>query len=353
MSIYQDVIKQAFIFFPLVAILITLPYIAYNYYKYGSIISLRIAIIYSFVLYLLCTYFLVILPLPSIEDVQALTTPRAQLIPFTFISDIIKDSKIILDKPSTYLSFLHNNSFLQVIFNLFMTVPFGMYLRYYFKCDLKKTIILTFGLSLFFELTQLSGLYFIYPRSYRLFDVDDLIVNTSGGVLGYFIVIPFLKILPTRKKLDDISFERGHHISFSRRLYGITVDLMCVCILFLIINRVLHSFNLPDLQHVFLATLLLYFTFLPILWRGKTIGKYCNKTKVVSTSSETTKWYQYAIRYLSLFIMFILIFSIPDNFLSLMFFVFFSLYIVIIMIKKKTLFYEKLSKTKNISTIKE
>ena len=213
MSIYQDVIKQAFIFFPLVAILITLPYIAYNYYKYGSIISLRIAIIYSFVLYLLCTYFLVILPLPSIEDVQALTTPRAQLIPFTFISDIIKDSKIILDKPSTYLSFLHNNSFLQVIFNLFMTMPFGMYLRYYFKCDLKKTIILTFGLSLFFELTQLSGLYFIYPRSYRLFDVDDLIVNTSGGVLGYFIVIPFLKILPTRKKLDDISFERGHHIS--------------------------------------------------------------------------------------------------------------------------------------------
>ena len=31
-----------------------------------------------------------------------------------------------------------------------------------------------------FELTQLSGLYFIYPRSYRLADVNDLINNTVG-----------------------------------------------------------------------------------------------------------------------------------------------------------------------------
>ncbi|UPU40245.1 hypothetical protein MX850_02280 [Erysipelothrix sp. Poltava] len=35
-----------------------------------------------------------------------------------------------------------------------MTVPFGIYLRYYFNCDLKKTVILSFILSLFFEPTQ-------------------------------------------------------------------------------------------------------------------------------------------------------------------------------------------------------
>lgn len=59
MNIYQEVIIKAFIFFPLVAALITLPYIAYNYYKYGSIVKLRVAIIYSFVLYLLCSYFII------------------------------------------------------------------------------------------------------------------------------------------------------------------------------------------------------------------------------------------------------------------------------------------------------
>ena len=33
--------------------------------------------------------------------------------------------------------------------------------------------IFSFLLSLFFEVTQLTGLYFLYPGSYRLFDVDD------------------------------------------------------------------------------------------------------------------------------------------------------------------------------------
>ena len=349
MSVYKEVITQAFIFFPLVAILITLPYISYNYYKYGSIISLRIVIIYSFILYLLCTYFLVILPLPSIETVRNLTTPRTQLIPFAFIGDIIKDSKVVLSNPSTYISILHNRSLLQVVFNLFMTMPFGMYLRYYFKCSLKKTILLTFCLSLFFELTQLSGLYFIYPRSYRLFDVDDLIINTSGGILGYFIITPFLNILPSRKKLDDISFERGHHISFFRRFYAIIIDLICICILSLILLYL----NFSTLNYILPSTVLLYFTVLPIFWKGKTIGKYWNKTKVVSTTSESAKWYQYVIRYLSLFTIFILISFVPDNLLSLIFLVLYILYIVIIMIKQKALFYEKLSRTKNISTIKE
>ena len=34
----------------------------------------------------------------------------------------------------------------------------------YFKKDMKTTVFYTFLLSLFFELTQLSGLYFYYPQ---------------------------------------------------------------------------------------------------------------------------------------------------------------------------------------------
>jgi glycopeptide antibiotics resistance protein len=43
---------------------------------------------------------------------------------------------------------------------------------------------MTFLLSLIIESAQLTGLFFIYPGSYRLFDVDDLITNTLGGFLG-------------------------------------------------------------------------------------------------------------------------------------------------------------------------
>ena len=45
-------------------------------------LSLRILIVYSFILYLICVYFLVILPLPSREAVAKMTGPGMQLIPF-------------------------------------------------------------------------------------------------------------------------------------------------------------------------------------------------------------------------------------------------------------------------------
>lgn len=168
MEIYKEVIIQAVIIFPIVAALFTMPYVLYNYHKYGSVLSMRILIVYSFILYLLCAYFLVILPLPSMEEVAAMTGPRAQLVPFQFVKDIIKESHAHITDPASWLALINNRALFQVFFNVAMTVPFGVYLRYYFRCSVRKTAVLSFLLSLFFELTQVTGLYFIYPRGYRL-----------------------------------------------------------------------------------------------------------------------------------------------------------------------------------------
>ena len=77
-----------------------------QYRKYGAIPFLRSLIVYSFVLYLLCAYFTVILPLPSIASVEKLTTPWVQLKPFTFVNDIISAAGIKLNDFSTYLNAL-------------------------------------------------------------------------------------------------------------------------------------------------------------------------------------------------------------------------------------------------------
>ena len=66
---YLVPIKAALIIFPFLALLITLPYIIYEYHHYGSVNKLRTLIIYSFILYLMTIYFLVILPLPTKEEV--------------------------------------------------------------------------------------------------------------------------------------------------------------------------------------------------------------------------------------------------------------------------------------------
>ena len=59
MGSYVHIILTAVIAFPFIAFLFTFPYIIYNYRKYGSVLSFRILVVYSFILYLLCVYFLV------------------------------------------------------------------------------------------------------------------------------------------------------------------------------------------------------------------------------------------------------------------------------------------------------
>ena len=195
---YLVPIKAALIIFPFLALLITLPYIIYEYHHYGSVNKLRTLIIYSFILYLITIYFLVILPLPTKEEVIKMKVINPQLIPLTFIKDIIED--LIELKQINILKIITIPSIYTVIFNIIMFMPLGVYLRYYYKCSLKKTIIISFLISLFFELTQLTGLYYIYPRAYRNFDVDDLLINTLGGLLGYLIISPIQKTFTNKRR---------------------------------------------------------------------------------------------------------------------------------------------------------
>ena len=46
---------------------------------------------------------------------------------------------------------------------------------------------------------QLTGVMGVFPCSYRLFDVDDLIWNTSGAVIGYGCAMLFDRLFPPRR----------------------------------------------------------------------------------------------------------------------------------------------------------
>lgn len=305
MSTYYEAIRAAIHIYPWVALFFSIFYIAWNYHKYGSIRSLRILIVYSFWLYMLCIYCLVIMPLPDPETAATLHGRAMQLVPFHFVQDIIHAYHRIraIGMPPLYI--LNSSDFLITLFNLFMTMPFGMYMHIYFNCDFKKTVLLSFLLSLFFELTQLSGLYFIYPGSYRLFDVDDLIVNTAGGMLGYAAAIPFMKILPSREEIDNVSYKRGTSISFFRRLSSFCIDLFCACILFFILEFTNSVLSLHLHESRLLLAIPLYFIVMPLLMKGSTPGKKVTSIKRVDVSGTKAHWYQLfghtAIRLLILF----------------------------------------------------
>lgn len=301
MESYLIPIKTAVILFPLLAALITVPYVLVQYKKYGAIPFLRTLIVYSFALYMLVSFFLVILPLPSREKVAAMTSPRAQLMPFQFIRDFLRETVIDFKNPSTWLAGLKQNCLLQPVFNLLFFVPFGIYMRYYFRLNLRKTVLFSFLLSLFYELTQLTGLYGIYPRGYRLFDVDDLMINTLGGLTGYFTAAVFAKILPSRKAIDERAYELAEHVTFFRRLTATLVDWFIIGS----VTSVLSAFGLMVTNEStlnigglsYLLVVICYFVLLPLTTGGVTIGKRLVNIRLASEDGGQPDLKGLAVRY--------------------------------------------------------
>lgn len=234
---YISTIKTAVQLFPFLAFLLTLPYMILNYRKYGSVNKLRVLIFYSFMLYLMTVYLLVILPLPDPSKIHTNYSEMVNLHPFAFVVDFFQESPFDLAQTGTWIQALKHPTFYVPAFNVLMLIPFGMYLRYYFKCGFKKTILLTALFSLFLELTQLSGLYFLYPGPYRLADVDDIIQNTTGGGVGYLLGWFLVWLLPTRDEIDEHSFRVGTRVSGFRTGLAFLIDFVMLSLLYAVIER--------------------------------------------------------------------------------------------------------------------
>lgn len=363
MNIYISIIKESFGWFPVVAFFFTIPYVIQNYHKYGSIMSVRVVIIYSLILYLMTAYFLVILPLPARETVEAMTGPRAQLIPFGFIRDILKEYA------KSGVALYRNKALLQFVFNMAMLVPFGMYLHYYFRTDLKKTILYSFLLSLFFEITQLTGLYFLYPRPYRLFDVDDLIANTLGGLVGYLLVIPFFRFLPDREEMDATSIRRGQQVSALRRLTAFGIDGLLYSFVIVMCGTFVSTAIFDNLRRIFYG-FFAYYAFFMIILNGRTPAMLYLKMRF--TSDGRYLRLRCLLRY---FITFVVLIRLPYLFLTRVasyakdfipyemrfyaygiafgIFCLFCLYEGIMLLMGKQMLYEKISGTRFESVIRQ
>ena len=104
MEVYLKPIISACYVFPILAVIFTIPYILYEYHKYGSILILRTGIVYTFIFYMLTSYFMTVLPLPPRSSVTP-DTASVLLVPFDAIRRIIATANVTLSQPSTYVSY--------------------------------------------------------------------------------------------------------------------------------------------------------------------------------------------------------------------------------------------------------
>lgn len=288
---------------PFVAVALALPYVVYEYIKTKSVNIWRSTYVYTFVLYSLCAYFMTMLPLPE-PGSYSLTRPlneMIQLIPFKNFFDI---------KAETWL-----RDVAIIAFNVVLTMPLGYLLRVLFNFDKKKILLIGFGAAMLFELTQLSGLFFIYPRPYRIFDIDDLMTNTLGALLGWYLVPWLSRFLPKISDSKDRCLVQGSEVSFFHRVIAGGIDFAAIIILVLLPISVVPALKefltgnssllrFPIFFLMIMAAAVLY----TVLFRGYTPGYRLTGLRLNATGGHRAGTLRSVLRILLLYVF---VLSIP------------------------------------------
>lgn len=151
--------------------------------------------IYIYLSGLICITFL---PLPTDKElIKVLQQTQGNsslinIIPFKSLIDLLFNLSIL-------------EAFKQILGNILLFIPLGFFLPLVFNKlnDLKKVFIAILFSALSIEIVQLlMSLYFQFP--YRYCDIDDFILNSIGGLLGFLILYYTRPTLNTVVKIPSL-----------------------------------------------------------------------------------------------------------------------------------------------------
>ncbi|WP_025116908.1 VanZ family protein [Lysinibacillus fusiformis] len=278
MSTYTQSILIAFFITIILSFVLFIPWLIYTYRKYSYLSISKTIIMFSFIFYFLSALCLVLLPFPSTRDTCSLQSPdtvHTNLRLFQFIEDILKDSGVVLTNPSTWLVITKQQAFYQAFFNFLLLMPFGVYLRYFLqeRRYWKRAFLLSFLLTLFYEITQRTGIYGIFNCAYRIFDVDDLLLNSVGALLGFFLAPIVWALFPSHDEVEAkaAEMEKNDIVKPISILLALVIDLLIVQVIWFIIGAITGYSGIFE----FLVVIALYMTifgFIPSMMNGATVG---------------------------------------------------------------------------------
>ena len=313
--VYIRNIYTGLLVFPLIAAVFTLPYAVFQYHRHGAVSKLRTLIIYSYILYMLIAFFMVCLPLPDRASTIG-NTWRGHL-------NLIPGKQIWLYWHgrafgiAAFQEYLLSSSLWQLLFNILLTVPFGVYMRYYFKQGLKRTILWSFLLSLFYETSQLTALFGIYPGPYRFADVEDLICNTMGGAAGYYLAYIAAVLLPSRDEIDESIRAEMPKVTGMQRFWAALFDYVCLVAVHIFLLGAIRILYPAFTGYTIYAEVDSWSFFCVIslvqvlITKGSTLGHAACRLRLVSEDGKPAPAGQYIKRYA-----FLLLFTEPPLFLA-------------------------------------
>lgn len=285
-------VQTAITVFPLLALVVLLPAAVFSYRRRGRAGGWTTVVFYCFLFYLLAAFLQTIIPLPAdpaeyCAGQTYASTP--QLRPGYFVDVLETRARV----SGTWL----NPAMWSTALNVVLLAPLGFFVRYLSGVRFLAATALGFVASLFFELTQLTGVWFIYPCAYRLFSVDDLILNTLGAALGWLVAGPLIKLLPD---LDPAADHRRYatRVTASRRLLALLTDAVTFGVLTVVVLGLLELFGVQsEVRRPAVAALaVLYFLLVPVQ-TGSTVGKRAMLLKLERTDGRRAGPVALLVRY--------------------------------------------------------
>lgn len=293
MSTYTESIFIAFFITIILSFVLFIPWLIYTYRKYGYLSMSKTIIMLSFIFYFLSALCLVLLPFPSTRDtcsLQPADTIHSNLRLFQFVEDILKDSGVVVTNPSTWLAITKQQAFYQAFFNFLLLMPFGVYLRYFLKERRywKRAFIISFLLTLFYEITQRTGIYGIFNCAYRLFDVDDLLLNSVGALLGFFLAPIVWALFPSHEEVEAkaAEMEKRDIVKPISILLALVIDLCIAQMIWLMIGA-LTGYNGTFEFLVKITLYMLLFGVMPSILDGATLGMKVMRFTMVNKNGKS------------------------------------------------------------------
>ncbi|MFS0818142.1 VanZ family protein [Lysinibacillus sp.] len=293
MSTYTESIFIAFFITIILSFVLFIPWLIYTYRKYGYLSMSKTIIMLSFIFYFLSALCLVLLPFPSTRDtcsLQPADTIHSNLRLFQFVEDILKDSGVVVTNPSTWLAITKQQAFYQAFFNFLLLMPFGVYLRYFLKERRywKRAFIISFLLTLFYEITQRTGIYGIFNCAYRLFDVDDLLLNSVGALLGFFLAPIVWALFPSHEEVEAkaAEMEKRDIVKPISILLALVIDLCIAQMIWLMIGA-LTGYNGTFEFLVKITLYMLLFGVMPSMLDGATLGMKVMRFTMVNKNGKS------------------------------------------------------------------
>lgn len=125
--------------------------------------------------------------LPLFQYVTDDAIPAINIVPFHFLYDYVFGviNTGFLNETKYFL--------INTAGNIGLFIPFGFFISVLTKKNLFRVFIFSFSFSLLIEILQFFQMYF-HIVGLRTMDIDDVILNTIGGVLGLVLNHYFVRV---------------------------------------------------------------------------------------------------------------------------------------------------------------